>query len=109
MVEGRRRFGVVTDATVSLQARIDPTGARRYDRLIETTVPLEPGYSGGPLIDAGGRLVGLNVAVAGETRSADCRGYAVPFNAETRHAIAELAASITDKPSLRGHTAERHD
>lgn len=101
LVDGRR-FGVVTHTTVSLQDRIDPTGARRYDRLIETTVPLEPGYSGGPLIDAGGRLVGINVAVAGKIHSTDCRGYALPFNAETRQAIAKLAASM----STETHTGE---
>lgn len=33
--------------------------------LIQVDLPLRPGYSGGPLVDASGRLVGINTMMAG--------------------------------------------
>src|SRR5207247_10923490 len=35
------------------------------EHLIQTTAPLYPGFSGGPLVDAGGRAVGMNSWVFG--------------------------------------------
>jgi S1-C subfamily serine protease len=58
--------------------------------MIESTASLEPGFSGGPLLDMHGRLVGLNVAMTGRPGSPQCRGYAIPFNDSARQAISEL-------------------
>jgi len=44
-----------------------------YPRAIETDLPLEPDEIGGPLVDLDGRVLGLNIARAGRTRS-----YAIP-------------------------------
>jgi S1-C subfamily serine protease len=85
---------VVTDVAVSLQNELDPRRARLYENLIESTTPIEPGFSGGALLDRQGRLIGLNVAVAGELNGDDCRGYAIPFSADIRKALAELAAQV---------------
>lgn len=101
---GNLRFGVVTARSVSLQGQVEAKAPRRYDDLVETTVPLEPGYSGGPLIDERGRLVGLCVAVAGDVKNEDCRGYAIPFNAETRRAIAELAHRAAEPAVATGQS-----
>ncbi len=86
------RLGVITDTAASLQAQLDPTGVRCYDGLLECTARLEPGFSGGPLLDQAGRLIGLNVAVAGHGDAQ--RGYALPFTAATRAAIARLAQRL---------------
>ena len=88
------RAGVVTGAAVSLQNELDPRRTRLYDELIESTTRIEPGFSGGALLDLDGRLIGLNVAVAGETRGDNCRGYAIPFTADIRKAMAELTSQI---------------
>ena len=40
---------------------VTPTGAR-LDRYLQTDVVMYPGFSGGPLVDAGGRVVGLNTS-----------------------------------------------
>jgi S1-C subfamily serine protease len=48
--------------------------------LIETTAPLQPGDSGGPLL-SGGRVVGIDAAATGGFRFRDSRqGYAIPIN-----------------------------
>ena len=48
---------------------------KRPFRLLAADIRLQPGYSGGPLIDTAGRLLGINTMVAGGL------GLAVPANA----------------------------
>ena len=102
---GRSSVGIVTSPAASLQDELDPTGRRRYGELIESTVELTPGFSGGPLFDLAGRLVGLNVAVAGEPDSAEYLGYAIPFNRRTREAVAQLCAQLAGGPTPPGDRA----
>ncbi len=90
------RTGTVVDESVSLQDQLDPTGRRLYDNLLESTTKLETGFSGGPLIDAHGRLVGVNVAASGPDGSDRARGYAQPFDAATRRAIDRLVRQAAD-------------
>jgi hypothetical protein len=42
------------------------------------------------LLDAEGRLIGLSVAVSGCGSTERTRAYAIPFNADTRRAVARL-------------------
>jgi serine protease Do len=77
----------VTFGLVSAVARaFRGPGGRRIDGSVEHTAPLAPGSSGGPLLDAGGRLVGLNTNRIGE-------GFylALPANAELRARVDALA------------------
>jgi S1-C subfamily serine protease len=86
------RSGVVTNDAASLQDQLDPARRRDYAYLIESTVRLEPGFSGGPLLDAAGRLIGLNVATSDSTDTGECRGYALPLNKRVRAALARMVA-----------------
>ena len=57
----------VTFGTVSAVARaFRGPGGRRIAGSIEHTAPLAPGSSGGPIVDAGGKLVGINTNRLGE-------------------------------------------
>eukprot|EP00887_Chlorella_sp_A99_P006648 scaffold3.g6648.t1 len=53
---------------------------------IQTDAPTNPGSSGGPLLDAGGRVVGINTAIFGGAGSASWSGlgFALPINAARR-------------------------
>ena len=81
--------GTVTAGVVSALGRSFPTRAGSASRIVEdviqTDAALNPGNSGGALVDGKGRLVGVNTAVAGIGL-----GLAVPMNATTRRIVAAL-------------------
>jgi S1-C subfamily serine protease len=81
--------GTVTAGVVSALGRSFPTRAGSASRIVEdviqTDAALNPGNSGGALVDGKGRLVGVNTAVAGVGL-----GLAVPMNATTRRIVAAL-------------------
>jgi serine protease Do len=76
--------GVVSALGRSLPARSGQT-VRVIDNLIQTDASLNPGNSGGALVDSVGRVVGVNTAVAGVGL-----GLAVPINPSTRKIIGSL-------------------
>ena len=76
--------GVVSAIGRSLPAR-QGAASRTIDNVIQTDAALNPGNSGGALVEGRGRLVGINTAVAGVGL-----GLAVPVNAATRAIVAAL-------------------
>jgi serine protease Do len=76
--------GVVSALGRSLPARSGST-VRMIDNVIQTDAALNPGNSGGALVDSRGLLVGVNTAVAGVGL-----GLAVPINDTTRTVIGAL-------------------
>lgn len=94
-------FGVgqtVTQGIVSATGRYG-LGLNRYENYIQTDAAINPGSSGGALIDANGNLLGINTAIldqrAGSTTSVGI-GFAIP---------AEIAINILNDIVEFGHVA----
>jgi S1-C subfamily serine protease len=83
-LEGSVTAGVVSALNRSLPTR-SGSAVRVVDEVIQTDAALNPGNSGGALVDANARVVGVNTAVAGIGL-----GLAVPVNATTRGILAAL-------------------
>jgi serine protease Do len=84
--------GSVTAGVVSALGRSLPVGRRGGPRrvvenVVQTDAALNPGNSGGALVDGSCRVVGINTAVAGVGL-----GLAVPINDATRRIVSALMA-----------------
>lgn len=69
--------------------------ATRLSGMLQTTVALSPGSSGGPLFDCGGAVVGINTAVSRSPSSGQAMGFAIPIER-----VAEAVAAMLENPSL---------
>jgi serine protease Do len=76
----------VTLGVISSPARqLDPEDPVAY---VQTDAPINPGSSGGPLVDAEGRLVGINTLILSKSGGSEGLGFAVPV---------DLVAAVVDQ------------
>jgi serine protease Do len=73
----------VTSGIISAKGRVLDLPNRTAESIqdfIQTDAPINPGSSGGPLIDTRGQVIGINAAIASPTGSYTGYGFAVPIN-----------------------------
>jgi serine protease Do len=85
--------GVVSALDRSILA---PNGETLYD-LVQTDAAINPGSSGGPLVDLSGQVVGLSVAVA---PSAQAISYAISIDAAYPHIQSMLVRGSVLRPDI---------
>lgn len=71
----------VTSGIVSaLDRRLAAVGSEDLFGLVQTDAPIAPGSSGGALVDAAGRLIGITTAIAVSNVGPEGLGFAVPID-----------------------------
>lgn len=75
----------------SLQGDLDPAQNHFYAGLVESTASIPPGCSGGPLLDADGRVIAINTAAATDPATGRRFGYAIPMSDYTRNVVERLS------------------
>lgn len=73
--------GIVSSLDRSLPSR---RGRRSMKSIIQIDAAINPGSSGGPLLDSHGRMIGMNTAIASKTGESVGVGFAVPVNTIAR-------------------------
>jgi S1-C subfamily serine protease len=75
-LEGTLTTGIISNLNRTLPSRNE----REMKSIIQTDAAMNPGNSGGPLLDTGGRMIGMNVAIATKTGQNAGLGFAIPIN-----------------------------
>ncbi len=73
--------GVISSLNRALPAR---RAGRQIKSIIQIDAAINPGSSGGPLLDSRGRMIGMNTAIASRTGESAGVGFAIPVNTIAR-------------------------
>ncbi len=75
-------FGLERTLTTGIISSLNRTLPSRNHRTMKSIIQIDaainPGNSGGPLLDSGGRLIGMNTAIASSTGQSSGVGFAIP-------------------------------
>jgi S1-C subfamily serine protease len=92
---------LTTGVVSALQRRLTAPSGFTIENVIQTDAALNPGNSGGPLLDASGRVIGINsqIASAGADGGSVGIGFAVPVN---------TAKQVIPQLEAEGHVARAY-
>lgn len=95
----------VTGEITGLDRSIVATGERaesesELEGLMETTADVVPGYSGGPLVDENGQVIGISVAASPGETTDKVYGYAIPITVGLDIADQVLSGEETETVSI---------
>ncbi|TWT38118.1 putative serine protease HtrA [Posidoniimonas corsicana] len=76
-LEGTLTTGIISSLNRSLPSRVRN---RTMTSMIQTDAAMNPGNSGGPLLDTSARMIGMNVAIASKIGQNSGVGFAIPVN-----------------------------
>jgi S1-C subfamily serine protease len=98
-LEGTLTTGVVS----SIGRAIESEDNQRLEGVIQTDAAINGGNSGGPLLDSGGNVIGINTAIVGRTNLGI--GFALPINRAKALLSDYQAGRVTERPKI-GVTTE---
>jgi S1-C subfamily serine protease len=75
--DGTMTTGIISSLNRNLPSRV---AGRQMQSLIQTDAAMNPGNSGGPLLNSDGQMIGMCVAIASRTGQNSGVGFAIPIN-----------------------------
>jgi S1-C subfamily serine protease len=75
---------LTTGVISALKRRLPTSGGREITDVIQTDAAVNPGNSGGPLLDSAGRLIGVNTAIYSPSGANAGIGFAIPVDVVNR-------------------------
>ena len=91
---------LTTGVIGGLGREIQSVSGRPIQGVIQTDAAINPGNSGGPLLDSGGRLIGVNTAIASPSGVSVGIGFAVPVDTVRRVVPQLIRTGKVDRPGL---------
>jgi serine protease Do len=88
----------VTQGIISALHRTGITDPNSYQDFLQTDAPMNPGNSGGPLLNLYGQVIGVNAAIASESGGSEGIGFTIP----SRMALYVVNALMTHGKVERG-------
>jgi S1-C subfamily serine protease len=83
-------FGIISALGRQITQQLDPLDRKYYGNLIQTDAKVNPGNSGGPLLNIQGEVIGITTAISTRSGSSQGVGYAIPISVRTKEIIAQL-------------------
>ena len=93
---GSELRGTITAGIVSAKGRSMPSNEFKVESFIQTDAAVNPGNSGGALVNKSGELVGINTAIVSQTGAYSGYSFAVPVNI-----VAKIVGDLIDFGSVR--------
>jgi S1-C subfamily serine protease len=91
---------LTTGVLSALGRTIQSVTGRAIEDVIQTDAAVNPGNSGGPLLDSAGRLIGVNTAIYSPTGTSAGIGFAVPVDTVNRIIPQLLAEGRVSRPYM---------
>ena len=95
-------FGLAASLTTGVISQLDrllmTPGGRLIPRVIQFDAAVNPGSSGGPLLDYSGRVIGVTTAIASRTGEFAGIGFAIPSNTVARIVQSLIETGKYDHP-----------
>jgi Do/DeqQ family serine protease len=113
-------FGLGQTATMGIVSALSRTGLgiEGYEDFIQTDAAVNPGNSGGALVDVEGKLIGVNTAIVGPSGGNVGVGFAIPINMARevadqlarfgKVARGQLGVAIEDHPAAMSFAMQAH-
>lgn len=83
---------LTTGVISALKRRLPTSGGRELTNAIQTDAAVNPGNSGGPLLDSSGRVIGVTTAILSPSGANSGIGFAIPID-EVNRVVPELIRS----------------
>jgi 2-alkenal reductase len=75
---------LTTGVISALKRRLPTSGGREVSNVIQTDAAVNPGNSGGPLLDSSGRIIGVTTAILSPSGTSAGIGFAIPIDVVNR-------------------------